>query len=313
MDVLVPFPAAAVKWTRRPGLPVTATVSSAPADVAGEGSLATILDLAAMAEDVYADAGSGPPGWVRVQRSRAPLAGLTGFYGASYRRGETLVVAFRGSEGFGDDAIRDWLVNDAAILSRFIPIAQVAEAQGFATNAITDAAAGGARPRHVYVVGHSLGGALAQIAAGNMAACVGVSFNAPGVRDHAFAATRAWTNADRVLNLRAVGDPVSAFGRHVGTGPLDLANPNAPTLGGTAVRVLNGIATGLFVGLQAGLPAAGAAGLAGSLALGIAGGGRELAGAAGDVAAAHKMNAVLAGLRNNPIGRRRPETVLAAT
>jgi pimeloyl-ACP methyl ester carboxylesterase len=259
--------------------------------------MAHLLDLAAMADDVYLDLSAGPQGWTR-HNARAPLGGLTGFFGASYQRRDTLVVAFRGSEKPGDDFFRDWLVNDLAIASRWIPIPQIAEAEIFARDAVLAARP---TPRHIVIVGHSLGGALAQVTAGNMGGSLGVTFNAPGVRDHAWAYARAWANESQVLNLRVQGDPVSRFGRHVGRAPLVLANSNAPTTSGTAVRVLQGIAHGLFVGLQTGSPQVG-------LAMGLTGG---IGGAVMQSAQAHLMNAVLASLRNNPLARRSPATLLA--
>lgn len=263
--------------------------------------MARLIDLAAMAEDVYSDSTHGPSGWER-HNSRAPLAGLTGFYGARYVQGRTLVIAFRGSEKPGDDFIRDWLINDIAIAARVIPVPQVTEAMGFAEDAILSARPA---PTSIYITGHSLGGGLAQIVAGSIGSTIGVSFNAPGMADHVSSLFRARPNEDQVLNLRVAGDPVSKVGRHIGRPPIELANENCPTTVGTAVNVLTGIADGLFVGLRTGgHPVA-------MLALGAAGGGQALAGAAMELAKAHLMNAVLACLRNNPLALRDPATLLS--
>ena len=249
--------------------------------------------------DVYDDDLHGPRGWKRTHR-RPALRGLTGFFGAVYRKGGTLVIAFRGSEGFNDDFIRDWLVNDVAILSKRIPIPQAVEAGSFARDAVE--AAG--RKSVVYITGHSLGGALAQIVAGNLDGTIGVTFNAPGVRDRALSALRSWSNAAKVLNLRAEGDPVSKFGDHVGSEPVTLRNSNAPTLAGTAVKVYASMTLGLAIGLKS-RNAGVAVGMAAASA------GAAVGEAVKHVAQAHTMDAVLACLRNNPIARKTPELLLA--
>jgi hypothetical protein len=207
-----------------------------------------VLEAAECASAVYGDE-TVPKlgGWSRLN-SRAPLNGLTGFFGSGFVSplGDELVIAFRGSEGLGDDALRDWLINDVAILSKIIPIAQWAEAELFASNLMRQQK----RWRQCFVVGHSLGGALAQIVAGNTTECFGVTFNAPGVRDHLFASSRAWRNAKSILNVRVKGDPVSAFGKHVGKQPITIGE--AVGLQSAVAQIYRSCTQGLFIGLQTG-------------------------------------------------------------
>jgi pimeloyl-ACP methyl ester carboxylesterase len=265
----------------------------------------TIIDLAGLAGAAYDDKGSPFSSWRRV--ARIPMAkGWSGFSGAAFAgpRG-ALAVAFRGSEGPGDDFIRDWIVNDAAgIGTKVLPIAQASHATEFADAAI---ARHGRNGKPVYVVGHSLGGALAQIVAGRRKGTIGVTFNAPGVRDHFFALFQNWENETNVLNLRADGDPVSKFGKHVGRKPITFGSAGLPTMKGAMAQTMQAVTEGLFIGLKTGSPTLA---LATAAAAGSAAGGKVLGKAAIAVGRAHTMGAVLEGLRTSRVGRRTPEALL---
>ncbi len=261
-----------------------------------------ILDFANLSENVYYNQPTAPPGWERVN-SKAPIKGITGFFGASYRHLKTkaFVIAFRGSEKPGDDAIRDWVVNDVAILSKMIPIAQVAEAEMFA------AKEAGAVQGTVYITGHSLGGALAQIVAGNRKGALGVTFNAPGVRDHLFARTRSWSNGAGVVNIRVDGDPVSAYGQHVGQAPITIGTSGITSAMSGAVQVMNSCMHGLFTGLSTGNPYFA---MANATASGMGTAGGLAVDTLKKAGTAHTMGAVFAALHRNPIADRTAEALL---
>jgi hypothetical protein len=259
--------------------------------------MATVMDLAGLAGDCYKDNSTNCGQWIRIQDT-PPLGGITGFFGAAYAGGDggrELVIAFRGSEGPGADFIRDWVVNDVAIASSCIPIIQVGEAELFARSLV-----GLVSARKYYVVGHSLGGALAQIVAGNLAGTIGLSFNAPGVMGHVWALSRRWINAAANWNIRADGDPVSKVGEHVGHEPITIGSSGISSMLAEALTVYQGINSGLFVGLASGVPQL-------ALVTAAVGGAGAVVGIAKKSIAAHQIGAIMAGLKDNPIANLRPE------
>jgi hypothetical protein len=155
--------------------------------------VASVLDLAELSVHVYQEDPTSPlPDWSLVERyPRGP------FFAALYRRcdGEH-VLAVRGTE---PPSLADWW-NDALIITGR-RVRQFPDVQHAALEALT-AVAG----RPLYVTGHSLGGALATLAAGTYRLpCV--TFNALGISRVA-ARARLWDRTDytRLLHVRSTGD-----------------------------------------------------------------------------------------------------------
>ena len=252
-----------------------------------------VLELARIADDVYLDHSKGSGGWHRIT-NRPANGGQTGFFGASYRKGNVMIIAFRGSEK--KDFGRDWIVNDGAILSKAAPLPQIHEAENFTASVLTSAG----HKTIVYILGHSLGGALAQVVAGHRGGLTGVTFNAPGMRDHMFNGHPKWGNAGHIVNLRAQKDPVSRFGKHIGKGPVAIRDSNAG--GGHHPHVFHCHGGNPFVGflhqVDAALHNAGDA---------VAQAGTNIM----NTFKSHTMTSVLLDLSHDPIASRTPEQLLA--
>ena len=249
--------------------------------------MANILELAHLADDVYQDRSTGCGPWHRIN-SRPPADGIAGFFGASYRNGNVLVLAFRGSET--NDVARDWIVNDFAILSKVLPLPQIREAEHF--TAATLASIGSSVS--VYIAGHSLGGALTQVVAGGRAHVTGVTFNAPGMADHHFQDHARFANAAHIVNLRAEGDPVSKFGKLIGKGPITVPHGH----GGNAARVYRSHGGGVFAGIVS------------HVASGVDRA-NHVTKAVLHGADAHSMTKFIADIAAAPIGKQTPEQLLA--
>lgn len=261
--------------------------------------MATILDCAALADDVYADMGA-PGGWARVEAA-IPGKDWTGFAGAAYLGPQgALAIAFRGTE-FGKDFVRDVVLADIlGVFAQILPISQVDHAEKFAKSAI---AVHGATGKPVHIVGHSLGGALVQLVAGQLKGTIGVTFNAPGVSFHMSRALRKIVNKDGILNIRAAGDavskPLSALSAHIGARLITLKQVAVPGAAASG-KVMKSVSAGFFVGLQAG-PVLGAAATAAMMAPSVVGGALR----------AHGMATVIDALKNDAIGNRMAAAILA--
>jgi hypothetical protein len=137
----------------------------------------------------------------------------SGFYGAIYQKSNEIIVAFRGSKGL----IKDWLDSDVDIARRELPAAKVEAAVK-----LYDRAKQVSSGRQITLVGHSLGGGLAQVvAAAKGLPCV--TFNAPGMKKQMrnyidnLASISTGHLTDQIVNFRASQDPVSAYaGEHLG-------------------------------------------------------------------------------------------------
>lgn len=128
--------------------------------------MATVMKCAQMADAVY-DANPQVEGWQRVA-FQASGGGLTNaFQGAAFRLGSEVVFAFKGTSG-GRDAVAD--IKLCAGMNTY----QYASALDFVS---ANVSGGG---DSVSLCGHSLGGAIAQIA-GNRLRLPFMTFNAPGV------------------------------------------------------------------------------------------------------------------------------------
>jgi len=177
--------------------------------------MATLVELAELCDAVYGDdviattdlKGGGKACWSRTQRWTDG-----NFFAALYaKKGGSAVLAFRGT----DDAV-DVLMDDSDIAIGQVPPS--------ASDAVR--VAGGISTGNVLLTGHSLGGALAIIAAARYGFAA-VTFNAPGVMNscvvaNAFSsatknglsglialAGRCFTGS-RMINIRIDGDAVSS-------------------------------------------------------------------------------------------------------
>jgi hypothetical protein len=117
-----------------------------------QAQLQHALDNAKLAENVYKDDGSAPPGWERIKTWNQKY---NGFYAAAYRNLSDghVVVAFRGTE---PTSVMDWVADGQQALggasgqyANAISVAQQAQAEYGASTEFT---------------GHSLGGGLASAA-----------------------------------------------------------------------------------------------------------------------------------------------------
>ena len=175
----------------------------------------TCLHAAHMADSVYEaeiEAGvptTGPPPIRGYAPQKWDHEAASGFTGAIYTApdGSHIVLAFAGTNFRSG---RDWWAN-AHIAANEPPVDQMERA-----NRLYIAAKDIAGSKEIFVVGHSLGGGLAQfIAATYNLRCV--TFNAPAMGAHmerwsALVGQRNVNEAalrQRIVNFRAVMDPVS--------------------------------------------------------------------------------------------------------
>ncbi len=137
-------------------------------------NLTTLLEYAKLASHVYDTTGAPPAGWARDRSFGAGSA--SGFYAATYKKRQDIVLAFRGTDNFGQDTwygnAGNWVSGYSTQASEALArCAEVAKAEG----------------RKVYLTGHSLGGALVTACVlgawgwGNDAVAGGATFCAPGV------------------------------------------------------------------------------------------------------------------------------------
>lgn len=217
----------------------------------------TISDFALMASGAY-DTSPSVPGWHASTPLYEPNSGLRSVI---YSNGNALVVAFRGTDHPSD------LVEDAELtLGMNTAMYPIGEA----------VAAGAGSSGTVYVTGHSLGGAVAQVVGKRMELPF-VTFNAPGValiasRNIASASglgllmrmqgavnsaitrpgqalrdVRSTFNSANGKNYRLSTDIVSATGVHYGeiiTLPAGTANPATAHGIATMIGVLSTVSSG---------------------------------------------------------------------
>ncbi|HEY4029125.1 MAG TPA: hypothetical protein VGM25_02180 [Caulobacteraceae bacterium] len=165
----------------------------------------TVYEAAQMANAVYGDK-PNVPGWTCVDSRKGGI--LNGFQAAAFVKDGVTVVAFRGTNysgtGLGGD-IRGGLMSDAG--------ADLKLGAGMNSTYFADGEAYMFAYRHlprVYVCGHSLGGAIAQVV-GNRQGLKFATFNAPGV---AVVASRNISSATVGMTaVRTLGMTLSAV-RH---------------------------------------------------------------------------------------------------
>lgn len=148
-----------------------------------------ISEFARMSSGAY-DATPSVPRWVAATPQYDPNSGLRSVI---FTDGSVFVVAFRGTDNTSD------LVEDAqltfAINTAMYPIGEAV-------------AAGAGAHGPVYVTGHSLGGAVAQVVGSRMGLPF-VTFNAPGVA--LIASRNVWQANSLAFQARAFGAAVSAI------------------------------------------------------------------------------------------------------
>jgi len=169
---------------------------------------------------------------------------LFGFYAAIFRRNDGCrVLAFRGTDDLWDALLDDSAIGIGGLPPQAVDAIKLAQAVGLTKGDM--------------ITGHSLGGALALIAAAHSGHAA-VSFNAPGVMDSCMVSAvtakqsggwreflqivRRCAVNSRAKNIRIAGDPVSGFltGLQVGSPPEKLA---APSCGWLDVICRHGMST----------------------------------------------------------------------
>lgn len=211
--------------------------------------------FAYMAADVYNDSGSdiGAYKWLGSDADISIAGGA--FYGRAWSMpGKMRALAFRGSDPFTKigRTVLTWGAQDIVAigygaLTAMAPFSS--DAFNWTRKNIADSA-------DCWLVGHSLGGAWAQILSSQFANCPGMTFNAPGVLNlvDEMSANPFWKAAGSlfsparlpfagmllqavsvdnsaafapVKNFRADGDLVSLIGTHVGS-PLQTVTVGGP-------------------------------------------------------------------------------------
>jgi len=170
----------------------------------------TPMDLIHLADAVYEDTkkvtvptGVKAAGTRQWEMVGGPVVKPYGFYAAHYQSDGQHVLAFRGSDEF----VEDWLRNNTKIARGIMP-PQV-------TPAIAQA---GKTPKDAYLTGHSLGGALAAVAAARVKRPA-VTFSAPGMYTEFSDHFRVCFTYSRIRNYAVRGDPVAmkaTTGRQIG-------------------------------------------------------------------------------------------------
>jgi Protein of unknown function (DUF2974) len=143
-------------------------------------------------------------GW---QRQYWTADAHTGFVGAIFQKDNDVVVSYRGSVSVR----KDWLGSDKKLAFGVAPENKIEKAVLLRYKALE------MYHKPVMLVGHSLGGALAQAAA-SVTGSAAVTFNAPGVQKIVKKAGYAvMGNLPPIVNFRAAQDPVSdLMGPHLG-------------------------------------------------------------------------------------------------
>jgi pimeloyl-ACP methyl ester carboxylesterase len=153
----------------------------------------TILELCCISGAVYGDEPELAKRAAQWGWSGEIKTGRSGFQAGVYKRGQDTVVAFRGTTKDHGDWVADLKLGVGMNTSHF--------AQG------DEFLAALPNPKTITLCGHSLGGAIAQVA-GNRAGAPFATFNAPGVA--VLASRNIWTAAPPMLGARMAGALASA-------------------------------------------------------------------------------------------------------
>ena len=187
--------------------------------------MATIQEYLELAEQVYAPLGQEAPQVLNWETQRWEWATWygNGFQGGIFANGEEIIVAFSGTKGGLTTAPISQNSGNVRIGVNVIP-----NMAGSAMKMV-DWARENAFGRQVSIVGHSLGGGLAQVV-GNWTGCPFISFNGPGMKSHlkmsAFNILKPQqmlrsiisSNTDDTIGIcfDVKGDFVATYGYHVG-------------------------------------------------------------------------------------------------
>ncbi len=185
--------------------------------------MATVLDCARLAQAAYG--GDLPAGWQPLGQRHQATGGLWGgFQGLAASQGSTVVFAFKGTAPGSVSGVSD--ITADIKLGAGMNTVQFDQANLYVEQMAAQVPDGAT----VYVCGHSLGGAIAQIV-GNRRRLPLVTFNAPGVgviagnlgelalQSPLMATVRAAGSALSVLRhpVQAAQDAASLFHRVQGT------------------------------------------------------------------------------------------------
>jgi hypothetical protein len=165
--------------------------------------MATVLDCARLAQAVY-DTNPTVSGWTRFAFHQAGYLQYNAFQGAAFRRDQDVVFAFKGTSPMSRSVVGD-LVADLK-LGVGMNTVQFDAANSFVGDTLLPE---GVR---VFLCGHSLGGAIAQIV-GNRRRLPFVTYNAPGVGVIAGNIDELTDQSVVMAGLRLVGSTASVF-RH---------------------------------------------------------------------------------------------------
>ncbi len=183
--------------------------------------MATLLEYACIAAAVYKDENTmqaqlqadGFPNWV-VRFWQAGTAS-NGFQGAILENNHEVICAYKGSKT-GVTGKQDWLVNDVQIGLNMIPSQTSSAAEMVEVAEAFICGGRGSRTKPLSIVGHSLGGALAQ-AVGYIRGTPFITFNAPGMKGNLSGKYhKAQGGPVAGFNMILSTDPVGNFGRHLG-------------------------------------------------------------------------------------------------
>lgn len=136
----------------------------------------TYIDLANASYGNRSDGDNSPGGWTMHKREWASWYG-DGFQGAIFSNDQEVVVGFAGTKGNLLTAPVSQNTANARIGVNVIPN------MAGSANDLVNAAKQLFPLKSISLVGHSLGGGLAQVV-GNWSGCPFISFNGPGMRNH---------------------------------------------------------------------------------------------------------------------------------
>lgn len=165
--------------------------------------MTTVLDCARLAQAAY-DTSPAAEGWTRIGFHEAGYLQYNAFQGAAFQRGNAVVFAFKGTSPMSRSAAGD-LIADLK-LGIGMNTVQFDQANRFVADTLVPPGA------TVFLCGHSLGGAIAQIV-GNRRRLPFVTYNAPGVGVIAGNLEEMADQSAVMAAVRIAGSVVSVF-RH---------------------------------------------------------------------------------------------------
>jgi len=193
-----------------------------------ESLMATLMDYARIAKAIYKDHTSGEVLDYLVENGvtgygvRFWQAGTAsnGFQGAILESDKEVICAYKGSAK-GVTWKQDWLINDVQIFLNLLPSQTNSAVEMVAVAEQYICGGRGNRSKPISIVGHSLGGGLAQVV-GYLMGVPFVTFNGPGMAGNielipgvGFTKPKSKGSVNG-FNMILWQDPVGNFGRHLG-------------------------------------------------------------------------------------------------